>query len=147
MSGILPQDTSPRQTPTRDRVTTAWGRRRGKEPEAAHSEIRTIEADVEALVRHYSQEDAPNRIERLLVRARLAAAPTGSVDCSDERANEILEELHATDQLGDSARFYLGHQGLLPVPEDTALRAFYREIALLQQAALLFEARREARRA
>lgn len=147
MPSTIRPESGQHQTPVRDRVATAWGRSRGLKPEAARADIRTIEDKVERLIRHYSREGADNRIERVLVRARLAAAPTGAIDCGDEAAREILEKLHELDQRGDTARFYLGHNGMLPVEEDTALRAFYAEIALLQRAALVFEARREARRA
>lgn len=147
MPSTIRPDSGQSHTPTRDRVTLAWARKRGLSPEAAKSDMRTRELRSEELTRHYATEGASNRIERRVIRERLAAAPTGAIACSDEAAREILEQLHEIDQRGDTARFYLGHNGMLPVEEDTALRAFYAEIALLQRAALVFEARREARRA
>lgn len=152
MAEILPQDTSPRQAPTRDRVTARYaeflGRheRRPISHEAAHSRIRTVEGWFEQLIRFYSREGAGNRIERLMTRARLAAGP-GSIDASDKALREHCDELHAIDQRGDSARYYLALDGMLPIEEDTLLRAVYTERSKLDQLALCLEARREARRA
>ena len=135
-----------RQAPTRDQVTQDYGRELGLSDEAAHSRIRKIESELLGLIRFYARKGADNRIERVLTRAKLAARPTGAIDCSDRALLESSKDVHETDQRNDSARFFTVADGPLPNEESTELRATYAEISELQQHAQLLEARAEARR-
>lgn len=146
MSEIIPQDTSPRQDPTGDRVLVQIARHRGITVPAAKAWVRKVGADHEWLIRMYSRLGAMNRIERLTVRNTLAARPTGTLDCSDPAHEESITLVEEKAQRADVARFYTALDGPLPVEEETELRANYALMAAVRARCEVLEARREARR-